>query len=182
MSRVYIFLADGFEEVEALVPVDLLRRAGVAVETVSISNTNLVTGRSGISVMADKLIGEIMFDEAELLVLPGGMPGTKNLGACKALTDQIAAFAGNKDKKIAAICAAPTVFGQLGVLEGKKACCYPGLEEKLLGAEASCDRVVVDGNIITSRGAGTAMDFALTLIAQLVDEETAEKVRQSIVG
>lgn len=182
MSRVFVFLADGFEEIEALVPVDLLRRAGVTVDTVSIGNTNLVTGRSGIAVIADKLLSEISFVEAEMLVLPGGMPGTKNLAACKTLTDQVIAFAGNKDKKIAAICAAPTVFGQLGLLEGKKACCYPGLEEKLTGADVSFDSVVVDGNITTSRGAGCAIAFALSLISQLVDAKTAEKINNSIVG
>lgn len=182
MSKVFLFLANGFEEIEALTPVDLLRRAGITVETVSIGAGQLVTGRSGITVLADRLLSEITFDEADMLVLPGGMPGTKYLAACKPLTDAVRAFAENPDKKIAAICAAPTVFGELGILRGKKACCYPGLEEKLSGAEAVFDRVVIDGNITTSRGAGTAMDFALSLIAQLTDAANAEKIRESVVG
>ena len=182
MSKVFLFLANGFEEIEALTPVDLLRRAGIGVETVSIAEAQLVTGRSGITVMADRLLSDIAFEEADMLVLPGGMPGTKHLAACRPLTDALEAFAKDPKKMIAAICAAPTVFGKLGLLNGKKACCYPGMEEGLSGAEVSYDRVVADGNIITSRGAGTAMDFALCIIARLTDAATAEKIRESVVG
>lgn len=182
MSDVFVFLAEGFEEIEALTPVDLLRRAGISVETVSIGRSLLVTGRSGITVKADRLLSETALDEAGMLVLPGGMPGTKYLGECKILTEKVAAFAKNPAKRIAAICAAPTVFGQLGLLKGKRATCYPGLEGKLDGALVVTDeKVVVDGNITTSRGAGTAMDFALSLIAQLKDEETAARVKAGIV-
>ena len=182
MSRVCVFFAEGFEEVEALTPVDLLRRAGISVSMVSIGETLTVTGRSGITVVADSLLSETTFDDTEMLVLPGGMPGTKYLGECETLTARVRAFAENPEKKIAAICAAPTVFGQLGLLNGRKACCYPGLEGKLAGAEVSYEDVVTDGNITTSRGAGTAKAFALRLIAELTDEETAEKVRAGIMG
>lgn len=180
MSKVYIFLADGHEEIEALTVVDLLRRAGIDIETISITGNRQVTGSHGITTTADKLFEEIDCDAADMLVLPGGMPGTKNLEAHEGLMENVAAFAAS-DRYIAAICAAPTVFGHKNLLSGKRACCYPGMEEGLLGAEVSFDKVTVDGKIITSRGMGTAIDFALTIIEKLDSKEKAEKIGKAIV-
>lgn len=181
MSRVLLFLADGFEEVEALTVVDLLRRAGVDVKTVSISDTKKVIGRSRITVEADIMQKEANFDEAEMLVLPGGQPGTTYLSRDKHLGKELKKF-NDEGKKIAAICAAPTVFGGLGLLEKRRATCYPGCESQLTGAQVVLDEeVVVDDNITTSRGAGTAIPFALSLIEQLVGEDMARQVRYGIV-
>ena len=180
MANTAIFLAEGFEEIEGLMVVDMLRRAGVNVDMVSISDSLQVNGAHAIPVMADKLIKDIDFEAYDLLVLPGGMPGTIHLGECKLLCDEVIR-AYESGKKIAAICAAPTVFGKLGLLNGKMACCYPGMEEQLTGAEATTSSVTVDGNIITSRGLGTALDFALTLIEELIDKETADKLAAAVV-
>ena len=169
MSKACIFLADGFEEIEGLTVVDILRRAGVEIHMVSITGETKVTGSHGIEIKCDTCIGQENFSETELFVLPGGMPGTKNLGACKALT------------KLAAICAAPSVLGNLGILKGKKACCYPGFEEHLTGAQVVFDQVAQDGNVTTSRGMGTAIPFALSLVSQLVSEEKAQELAQSII-
>ena len=181
MSRVCIFLADGFEEVEALTPVDLLRRAGIEVVTVSMNETPEVTGRSQITVVADALWADAQADTADMLVLPGGQPGVKNLGAHEGLTSLLKKYA-DEGKLLAAICAAPTIFGALGIVNGKCATCYPGLEDKLTGAAVVTDqRVVTDGNITTSRGAGTSIPFALRLIEILKGRDEAEKVAAGIV-
>jgi len=180
MTNTAIFLADGFEEIEGLMVVDLLRRVGIKVDMVSISETMTVTGSHGISVNADLLMKDIDFETYELLVLPGGMPGTINLGECEVLCSELKKACEN-GKKIAAICAAPTVFGKLGLLKGKKACCYPDMEEGLTGAEVSFDAVTVDGNITTSRGLGTALPFALALIEQLLDKKTADELAKKVV-
>lgn len=180
MSKVYIFLADGFEEVEGLTVVDLLRRAGVAVVTVSVTDTNKVTTSHGITLFTDKLFTEIDFSDGDMLVLPGGMPGTLNLGGYQPLADLLKEFY-EKGKKIAAICAAPSIFAKLGFLDGKKATSYPSFMEKLSGANVKEESVVVDGNVTTSRGVGTAIDFALSLINQLEGKEKAEEIAESIV-
>lgn len=181
MSKVCIFLADGFEEIEGLMVVDLLRRAGVNVTMASIMGRLAVTGRTDIEVKADCLFEEIeSFEDVDMLVLPGGMPGTNYLEAYEPLREQIFSFH-NQGKKIAAICAAPTVFGKMGLLKGRKATCYPGMEDLLLGAVPMTDEVVVDGNITTSRGLGTALVFSLRLIEQLEGMKTAEKVAESVV-
>ena len=181
MSRVCIFLADGFEEVEALTVVDLLRRADIKIDMVSISDTLHVRGRSNIEVTADYMWDDVMAKKADMLILPGGMPGVTYLGEHEGLTELIKMFA-KEEKLLAAICAAPTVFGKLEILKGKKATCYPGLEDKLIGAEIVTDeRVVTDGNITTSRGVGTAIAFALRLITILKDEETSNRVKKGIV-
>ncbi len=181
--KAIVFLADGFEEVEGLTVVDLLRRAEIQVETVSIMNSksNKVEGRSHITVRADLMFDEADFKNADLLVLPGGQPGTTYLGehegVKKLLMDANAA-----GRKIAAICAAPSVFGKYGILDGRRATVYPGMENRLGKAEVVInEEVVVDGHITTSRGAGTAVPFALELIRQLRGEEIAESVRKSIV-
>ena len=180
MSKVYVFLADGFEEIEGLTVVDLLRRAKIETETVSITGQEMIHGSHGIDLLADRLFENTDFSDGDLFVLPGGMPGTKYLGAFKPLTDLLK----EKDaagKKLAAICAAPTVLGAQGLLAGKKAICYPGLEEQLTGAVVTMESVVTDGNITTSRGMGTAIPFALALIAQLKDQESADLLAKSIV-
>lgn len=163
MSKVYVFLATGFEEIEALTPVDILRRGGVDVNLVSITGNEIVTGARGINVKADVLFEDLDKDAADMLVLPGGMPGTTNLMAYEPLMELVKAY-NLKGKYVTAICAAPTIFGKIGLLSGKKATCYPGMEGDLTGADVKYDSVVVDGNIVTSRGMGTALDFALKLL------------------
>lgn len=180
MKRVSIFLAEGFEEVEALTPADLLRRAGAEVTLVSIGDKKEVAGSHGIVITADHLFTEMNFADADLLVLPGGMPGTLNLKACEPLLTLLKEH-NAKGKKLAAICAAPTVLGYAGLLNGKKATCYPGCENGLTGAVCRTEPVVTDGTITTSRGVGTAISFSLSLIAQLYSQEKANEVAKSIV-
>lgn len=179
MSKIYLLLAEGFEEMEALAPIDLLRRAGAELATVSITEDKMVMGAHGVAVAADCTLNEINEEEMELLILPGGYPGYVNLGNCKAVQALLLRTAQAK-KKIAAICGAPSVLGELGLLQGKIATCYPGMEAKL-GCEASAEKVVVCENFITSRGAGTATDFALALVAEMVSAEKAEELRKGIV-
>ena len=177
---VYVLLAEGFEEVEALTPVDLLRRAGVETRLVGVTGAN-VCGARGINVVTDLSMDEVDLAKADMLVLPGGMPGTTNLYADKRVTDAVRTMA-DAGKYVAAICAAPSIIlGGMGLLEGKKATCYPGMEDKLLGANWQEQPVVVDGNFVTSRGVGTAIAFALTLVTILKDEETAKSLANSIV-
>lgn len=178
MSKVNVYLADGFEEVEGLTVVDLLRRAGIETDMVSIMGRKEITGARKIPVLADKLFEEQ--DDPDVIVLPGGMPGTLHLKAHEGLADLIRK-ADKEGKLLAAICAAPTIYGEMGLLEGKNATCYPGMEDKLLGANWQEQLVVVDGNFVTSRGVGTAIAFALTLVTILKDEETAKSLANSIV-
>ena len=180
MSKVYVFLADGFEEVEGLTAVDLLRRAQIETEMVSVTGKLEVTGSHRIQVKADCLFEEIQQDEAVMYVLPGGMPGTLHLGAHQGLAALLKS-AEAEGKKVAAICAAPSVLGGLGLLKGKTAVCYPGFEDKLQGAEVKESPAEVSGYITTSRGVWTAIPFALALIAQLKDQETADEIGKSIV-
>ena len=177
---VYLFLADGHEEIEALTVVDLLRRASIEIETVSITGKRAVTGSHGITHEADRLFDEIDGSKADMLILPGGMPGTLNLEAYTPLQSLVTKNCG-EGKYIAAICAAPTVFGKWGLLIGKKACCYPDMESGLTGAKVTYDNVTVDGNVITSRGLGTAIDFGLTIVSLLKDEESASSLSKKIV-
>lgn len=177
---VYLFLANGFEEVEALCPLDLLRRAGVAVTTVGIGG-DTVTGSHGITVRAD--IPDTMYRDSkpEMVVLPGGMPGSSNLDASH--TVEMALRAAHKnDAYLAAICAAPMVLGKRGYLEGKRAICFPGFEEHLRGAEIAKERVVTDGKVITAAGMGVALDFGLALVAALKGDEAAVKLRAAVLA
>lgn len=178
MKKAYVFLADGFEEIEGLTVVDVLRRAGAEVEMVSVMDRKEITGAHGIKVEADRMIEEA--GEADLYVLPGGMPGTLHLkehaGLCRLLNQ-----AEKKEKHIAAICAAPSVLGELGMLKGKRACCYPSFEEKLNCLEVSYEPVVTDGRITTSRGMGTAVRFSLELVSVLYGKEKADEIAESIV-
>ncbi len=180
MAKVYVFLADGFEDVEALIPIDVLRRGGVDVTTVSITEFPLVHSAHGVNIEADIMFEEDDYSEADLLFLPGGMPGATNLfehkGVCKALVDQIA-----KGRKVAAICASPAVvLAPLGILDGKKATCYPGFETALTKATYTADLVTVDGNITTGEGPAAAFPFAYELLAQLVNKQTADQVAEGM--
>ena len=179
-KKVYIFLADGFEDIEGLTVVDLLRRAGVDIRTISIKNTKEVQTAHGICLLTDEVFGEVDFSDADMLVLPGGMPGTKYLGEYQPLRALLTDFY-NKGGKVAAICAAPTVLASLGFLEGRKATAYPSCMDGLEGAERSLEKVVTDGNVTTSRGLGTAVDFALSLIGQLLGEKKADEIAESVV-
>lgn len=180
---VYLFLANGFEEIEALCPLDLLRRAGVEVSTVAISTDGLaVTGAHGITVMAD--IAEADFDpraEAEMLILPGGMPGAANLDASPTV-DAAIACAVERGSFLSAICAAPMILGRRGLLAGLEAICFPGFEDELKGAELSASRVVRDGRAITAAGMGVALDFGLALVAALKGDEAACSLRRAVLA
>lgn len=180
MAKVAAFLADGFEEVEAIAVIDLLRRAKMEVTTVSIMGRNNVMGSHNIEVKADALFDEPDYDKYDMLFLPGGGVGTKNLKASRELADLINRFNDNK-KYLAAICAAPTVYGEMGLLKGKKATCYPGCEDGLIGADWATDKVVRDGNFITSRGAGTAIDLGLYLVSVFNGDEAAKDLAEKIV-
>ena len=180
MKKIAIFFAEGYEEIEALTVVDLCRRAGIWVDMVSVTDSLQVTGAHGIPVVMDKMLAEVEFDTLDMLVLPGGMPGTRNLEQVPLLMEQVKAFAA-AGKNIAAICAAPSVFGHLGLLEGKNACCYPGFEEELTGANVMFHPCEADGNIITSRGMGCAIDFSLKIIERLENDDTASKIGRQII-
>lgn len=181
-KKAYVFLADGFEEVEGLTQVDLMRRAGIDVKMVSVTGEKRVCGAHRIQVMADATFEQmaLSLDQADLLVLPGGMPGTLGLKNHKGLETLLKKYY-KKKKYIAAICAAPGVFGSFGFLEGRKACIYPGMEEELKGAEISFEPVVKDEFVITGRGVGTAIPFALELIRVLCGKEKADEIADSIV-
>lgn len=174
-----IFLAEGFEEIEALTVVDVLRRAGATVRMVAAENQKSVTGAHQICVEADELFGEKNYADASAVILPGGMPGTLHLKAHEGVRTVVREAA--KEKIVAAICAAPTVLADLGLLEGKEAVCYPGMEEEMQGAVCVNEKVVQSGNIITGKGMGTAIDFALKLTEVLFGEEKKEEIRKSIV-
>ena len=178
MKKAYVFLADGFEEIEGLTVVDVLRRAGAEVEMVSVMDRKEITGAHGIKVEADRMIEEA--GEADLYVLPGGMPGTKYLEEYKPLTELLTDFYQNGGK-VAAICAAPGIFERLGFLKGRNATSYPSVMEQLKSARTSLEPVVVDGNVTTSRGLGTAIDFSLSLIGQLEGSAKAEEIAESVV-
>ena len=176
---VYVFLADGFEETEALVPVDVMRRSGIEVRTVGVGKKT-VTGSHKITVTADITSDEISLDRSlEMIVLPGGMPGTLNLGNSQDVLKAIK-FCSDNNNYIAAICAAPSVLGSYHLLEGRHATCFPGYEEKLLGAKVMPDAVVIDGNIITSRGMGTSIAFGAALVSLLTTGETAAELLNTI--
>lgn len=177
---VFVHLAEGFEELEAITIVDVLRRAGIEVITVSITKDKAVTGSHNITIMADILYENANYTNCEMIVLPGGMPGTTNLAKHVGLLKYIKDFA-DDDKWIAAICAAPMVLGNLSILRGKYATIYPGMELHLVGAKLSSEKVVVDGKIITSKGPGTAMDFALKLVEVLKGDQIVYSLRKAMV-
>ena len=180
MKKVGIFMADGCEEIEALTPVDLLRRAGEDVCTVSIMGRKEVTGSHKITILADETIEEGEFDDGDMLVLPGGMPGTLNLAGNETLAALIRSY-DDQGKKLAAICAAPSILGVMGILKDKNAVCFPGFEEKLAGANVLDVPAVTDKNVTTGRGMGAATDFALELIRVLQGEDKAKEMAEKIV-
>ena len=177
---VYIHFAEGFEEIEAISTVDVLRRAEIPVKTVSVTGTNNVTGGHGITVQTDLLFEEVDYNNASMIILPGGMPGASNLEAHEGLKKQILAFA-EKNKPIGAVCAAPYVLGKLGVLNGKKAVCYPGYETHLKGADVGYSPAVIDGNIVTGRGPGPAIKFALKIVELLKSKDIADQVAKKML-
>lgn len=180
MKKAYLFFAEGFEEVEALTVVDLLRRGKVDCVTVSITGDYDVTGSHGIVIRADRLFDEGDLSDADMIILPGGMPGTNYLKAHAGLDKLIHQYA-DAGKYLAAVCAAPTVFGEKGLLKGKNATCYPGLEAGLVSANPKTDPVVHDGQFITSRGMGTSIAFGLKLLELLEGDETSTAIGKAVV-
>ena len=177
---IYMFLANGFEEVEALCPLDLLRRAGLSVTTVGVGG-DMIVGAHGIAVQAD--MPDTMYRDSrpDMIVLPGGMPGTKNLDASKTVDAALRAANAN-GAYLAAICAAPMVLGKRGYLKGKTAICFPGFEEYLDGATVADTRVVRDGKVITAAGMGVALEFGLALVEALKDKNTADALRKAVLA
>lgn len=177
---IYVFLAQGFEEVEAITPIDLLRRAGKKVITVGVGNNTIVSSHK-ISVITDTVVQEApLTDELEMIILPGGMPGTLNLEKSEYVQKAID-FSMERNLPIGAICAAPSILGHKGILNGKNAVCYSGFEEQLTGANVGTDAVVVDGNIITARGAGVALKFALKLVEIAVSADESKSLAKAIL-
>lgn len=180
MAKVYEFLATGFEDIEALIPLDIMRRAGVDFKTVSITGDLYVESAHGVSIKADMLIEDADLGDADLIMLPGGLPGATNLnahnGVKKAVVEQNA-----RGKMIGAICAAPMVLGGIGLLQGRRATCYPGFEKYLEGAEYTHELCTVDGNITTGEGPAAALPYAYTLLAALTDKHTADQVAEGMM-
>lgn len=180
MSKAAILIADGCEECEALIQVDLLRRAGIDIDMVSISDSKQVTSARNITFTCDRTLRDFDEDAYDGVILPGGMPGTIHLKENPKVISLIKKY--NDEKKlVAAICAAPTVLGFAGILKGKNATCYPGMEDGLTGAKKKTDPVVRDGNVITSRGLGTAIPFAGAIIEYLTDSATSRKILTDVV-
>lgn len=180
MPRAVVVLAEGFEEIEAVTPIDVLRRAGVEVVTAGLSGKR-VQGSHGIAVEADTTLDAA--PSCDVLVLPGGMPGSDNLGKSEAV-QALVRKTHAAGKHVAAICAAPALaLGATGVLDGRRATCYPGLE-KHFGPRVTRveDRVVVDGKVVTSRGPGTALEFSLALVEQLVSKQKADELRKGLLA
>ncbi len=177
---VYMFLANGFEEVEALAPLDLLRRAGVEIKTVGIGSKTVV-GSHSIPVVADMTDSEYCDEKPEMVILPGGMPGTLNLDASETVHKAIRTAVVN-GAYVCAICAAPMILGKLGLLNGKNAVCYPGFEKHLEGAIISDEKALADGSFVTAKGMGAAIEFGLLLVEKLKDRDTAEALRQSTIS
>lgn len=177
--KAYVFLATGFEELEAIAPIDVMRRAGIDVTTVSVTGEKMVTSSHNVTVQADALFESLNFADAKILVLPGGMPGTTNLAAHAGLA-KLLVEASSKDVVLGAICAAPSVFGKLGLLKGEKATCFPGFEEQLLGAEFVGEKAVISHQYVTGRGAGAAIEFGLALVEQVKGADFSENLAEKM--
>ena len=180
MSEVCMFFGTGYEEVEALAAVDVMRRAGVEVDMVSITGEKYVTSSHKVTVEMDCLFEDVNFENVKMIVLPGGMPGTTNLEACVPLMEQVEKFY-EQGKMIAAICAAPSILGHRGMLKGRNACCYPSYESHVEGAEVTKNSCEVSDHIITARGMGCAVDFGLAIVEKLKGTEEAERIAESII-
>ena len=182
MAKVFVFLADGFEDIEALAPVDILRRGGAEVTLVSVMEDLVVTSAHGVGVVADAMFADVSDElaDADLLVLPGGMPGAANLYACKPLCEALVAqYEGGR--RVAAICAAPAVvLAPLGILEGKRATCYPGFEQAFTDCSYTADLVTTDGLVTTACGPGAAMAFGYELLRLLGYADAAEALKEGM--
>ena len=178
--RIFLFLAEGFEEIEAIASVDIFRRAGIEVTTVSITDKLLVTGAHNVGVQADTVFSKADFSGNYLIYLPGGMPGTLNLdnhsGLKKLIETQL-----SKGKKVAAICAAPSILGKMGALKNKEAVCYPGFESQLTGAKIPQAKIAKSDNILTAKGPGVAIPFALKIVEELKGKQVAEEVAAAMI-
>lgn len=179
MAKIGVFFAEGYEEIEALTVVDLCRRAGIEVEMVSVYGKESVCGAHGIDVKMDKTFAEADFDGMDMIVLPGGMPGTLNLEKSPIVT-VCAEYCVRNGVYLGAICAAPSILGHLGLLKDKEATCFPGFEGQLFGAKVTDKPVCVDGTIITAKGMGVSAEFALTLTALMAGQQEADRIRASI--
>ncbi len=176
---IYVFLANGFEEIEGLTVVDFLRRAELEVCTVGVSG-KLITGTHNIPVFCDLDESEVKLnDELEAVVLPGGMPGTLNLEKSETVINTVK-YCYDNGRYVCAICAAPSILGHLGILEGRKACCFPGFEDELRGAVLGDDFVCCDSKVITAKGMGSAIDFSEKITACLINENKAKKIKESL--
>ena len=180
MSKIAIFFAEGYEEIEALTVVDVCRRCGLEIDMVSVTEETMVRSSHGVTVRMDKTYSQLNFAEVDMLVLPGGMPGTRNLEAHEGLMSQVDAFY-RDGKYIAAICAAPSIFGHRGILKGRRACCFPGFEGHLEGAEVTEGPVEISDHVVTSRGMGTAVNFALAIAGIFCGRDKAEEMAKTIV-
>ena len=180
MNDICVFFGEGYEEIEALTVVDILRRASIPVKMVSITEAREVTSSHQVTVKMDAVLSEIDFDKVEMIVLPGGMPGTKNLEACGALMAQVDAFV-KADRPVSAICAAPSILGHRGHLKGRSACSFPSFEDHLEGAEVMKEPSVICGNITTGRGMGAAIPFALSILERYQGAEATQAMAQKIV-
>lgn len=180
MGTVYVFFADGFEEIEAFTSVDVMRRAGLNVEMVTVTPDEIVTGAHDVPVLCDKNVVNCDFFDAELVLLPGGMPGASTLEKCGELRNLVLRFA-QEQKPIAAICAAPMVLGKLGLLKGKKATCYPGFDKYLEGAEYTGNMVEACDNFILGKGPAAAAEFGFALLAKLAGESKAQEVKSGML-
>lgn len=179
MAKVYEFLANGFEEIEGLAPVDILHRGGVEVITVSVTGDLMVETSHGITVMADALLEETDLSDADMLLLPGGMPGSKNLNAHEGVRAAVMAQAA-KGGRIGAICAAPMVLGNLGLLQGKRATCSPGFEVYMNGADYTAELFTVDGNIITGEGPAATLPYAYRILSFFIPEEDVRTLQRKM--
>lgn len=180
MKNVVLFLAEGFEEIEALATIDVLRRAEIPVTTASITSDKKVKGAHDVCMETDTVFENINFHDFDMIILPGGMPGAKNLNAHSALKKEIENFT-NSEKYVAAICAAPMILGGLHLLQGKKATCYPGFEPELIGAKTTGEKITVDKNIITGKGPGFAIDFALQIVEIIAGKTARNEVASGLL-
>ena len=180
MKTMYVFLADGFEEIEALAPVDVMRRAGLSVTMVSVTDNTIVYGAHDIPVVSDAAFDELDYADASLLFLPGGLPGATNLETHEGLSKLLIEKSAQKDVILSAICAAPLVLGSLGLLQGKQATCYPGFEHTMKGASYTASKVTCDGNIITACGPGAAWELGFTFVEHFCGKAKADELRQGM--